>query len=54
MSVDLATETVGKWLPFTGSGDGPSSYWNRGISAYDVFDSAAPIFRNKPLAVIGG
>ncbi|KAI3960574.1 hypothetical protein MKX01_003748 [Papaver californicum] len=30
------------------------AYWNRGISASAVCDGAAPIFRNKPLAVIGG
>lgn len=29
-------------------------YWNKGISACAVCDGAAPIFRNKPLAVIGG
>ncbi|XP_061358587.1 thioredoxin reductase-like [Gastrolobium bilobum] len=53
-SVIVATGAVAKRLPFTGSGDGPDGYWNRGISAWVVCDGAAPIFRNKPLAVIGG
>jgi thioredoxin reductase (NADPH) len=33
---------------------GEDKYWNAGISACAVCDGAAPIFRNKPLAVIGG
>ena len=33
---------------------GEETYWQRGISACAVCDGAAPIFRNKPLAVIGG
>lgn len=37
-----------------GSGEGPGGFWNKGISACAVCDGAAPIFRNKPLAVIGG
>ncbi|KAI9083881.1 hypothetical protein K1719_034139 [Acacia pycnantha] len=53
-SVIVATGAVAKRLPFPGSGDGPNGYWNRGISACAVCDGAAPIFRNKPLAVIGG
>ncbi|XP_057448885.1 thioredoxin reductase NTRB-like [Lotus japonicus] len=53
-SIIVATGAVAKRLPFTGSGDGPDGYWNRGISACAVCDGAAPIFRNKPLAVIGG
>jgi len=54
MSVDFSTRAVAKRLPFTGSGDGPRGYWNRGISTCVVCDGAALIFRNKPLAVIGG
>ncbi|CAL5188292.1 unnamed protein product [Lathyrus oleraceus] len=53
-SVIVATGAVAKRLPFTGSGEGPDGFWNRGISACAVCDGAAPIFRNKPLAVIGG
>jgi thioredoxin reductase (NADPH) len=34
--------------------EGESTYWQSGISACAVCDGAVPIFRNKPLAVIGG
>ncbi|KAL6963565.1 Thioredoxin reductase 1 [Sarracenia purpurea var. burkii] len=53
-SVIVATGAVAKRLVFPGSGDAPAGFWNRGISACAVCDGAAPIFRNKPLAVIGG
>ena len=53
-SVIVATGAVAKRLVFPGSGDGKGGFWNRGISACAVCDGAAPIFRNKPLAVIGG
>ena len=33
---------------------GEDTYWQQGISACAVCDGAVPIFRNKPLAVIGG
>lgn len=33
---------------------GEETYWQRGISACAVCDGAVPIFRNKPLAVVGG
>nr|CAI6469591.1 CFF_HP1_G0022040.mRNA.1.CDS.1 [Saccharomyces cerevisiae] len=33
---------------------GEETYWQQGISACAVCDGAVPIFRNKPLAVIGG
>lgn len=33
---------------------GEETYWQAGISACAVCDGAVPIFRNKPLAVIGG
>ncbi|KAL8280284.1 hypothetical protein RQP46_007398 [Phenoliferia psychrophenolica] len=33
---------------------GEDTYWQSGISACAVCDGAVPIFRNKPLAVIGG
>jgi len=33
---------------------GEEKYWQNGISACAVCDGAVPIFRNKPLAVIGG
>lgn len=33
---------------------GEEKYWQQGISACAVCDGAVPIFRNKPLAVVGG
>lgn len=33
---------------------GEDTYWQSGISACAVCDGAVPIFRNKPLAVVGG
>ncbi|CUM49887.1 Thioredoxin reductase [Debaryomyces fabryi] len=33
---------------------GEETYWQQGISACAVCDGAVPIFRNKPLAVVGG
>ena len=33
---------------------GEKEYWQRGISACAVCDGALPLFRNKPLVVIGG
>ena len=53
-TVILATGAVAKRLSFPGSGEDDNGYWNRGISACAVCDGAAPIFRNKALAVIGG
>lgn len=49
-TVVVATGAVARRLHFSGS----DTYWNRGISACAVCDGAAPIFRNKPIAVIGG
>ncbi|XP_047310663.1 thioredoxin reductase NTRB-like [Impatiens glandulifera] len=53
-TVIVATGAVAKRLNFPGSCDGKGGFWNKGISACAVCDGAAPIFRNKPLAVIGG
>lgn len=53
-TIIIATGAVAKRLPFKGSHEGPGGFWNRGISACAVCDGAAPIFRNKPIAVIGG
>lgn len=50
----IATGAVAKRLDFPGGGEGSGGFWNRGISACAVCDGAAPIFRDKPLAVIGG
>jgi thioredoxin reductase (NADPH) len=53
-AVIVATGAVAKRLTFPGSGEGIGGFWNRGVSACAVCDGAAPIFRDKPLAVIGG
>ncbi|KAK1313102.1 Thioredoxin reductase NTRA [Acorus calamus] len=49
-AVVVATGAVARRLTFPGS----KEYWNRGISACAVCDGAAPIFRQKHLAVVGG
>ncbi|XP_008796259.2 LOW QUALITY PROTEIN: thioredoxin reductase NTRB-like [Phoenix dactylifera] len=46
----VSTGAVARRLHFPGSDD----FWNRGISACAVCDGAAPIFRNRPIAVVGG
>lgn len=50
----IATGAVAKRMDFKGTHEGPGGFWNKGISACAVCDGAAPIFRNKHLAVIGG
>ncbi|KAG2434357.1 hypothetical protein HYH02_012373 [Chlamydomonas schloesseri] len=50
----VATGAVARRLEFPGSGEAEGGFWNKGISACAVCDGAAPIFRNKPIAVIGG
>jgi thioredoxin reductase (NADPH) len=49
-AVIVATGASARKLTFEGSED----YWNKGISACAVCDGALPLFRNKPLVVIGG
>ena len=49
----IATGAVARRLVFPGS-DEDTGFWNKGISACAVCDGAAPMFRNKPIAVIGG
>ena len=41
-------------MDIPGAGDGPEGFWQRGVSACAVCDGALPMFRNQPLAVIGG
>lgn len=53
-SLIIATGAVAKRLDFPGAHEGAGGYWNKGISACAVCDGAAPLFRDKPLAVIGG
>ncbi|KAK8926358.1 Thioredoxin reductase NTRB [Platanthera zijinensis] len=49
-AVIVATGAVARRLHFPGA----DQFWNRGISACAVCDGAAPIFRNRPIAVVGG
>ena len=49
-AVIIATGASAKRLSLKGE----DIYWQSGISACAVCDGAVPIFRNKPLAVIGG
>lgn len=53
----IATGAVAKRMEFPGAGDATPTqpgFWNKGVSACAVCDGAAPIFRGKPIAVIGG
>ena len=52
-TVIISTGAVARRLAFPGSGEA-DGFWNKGISACAVCDGAAPMFRNAPLAVIGG
>lgn len=52
-TVIIATGAVARRLTFPGS-DEDNGFWNKGISACAVCDGAAPMFRNNPIAVIGG
>ncbi|KAG0681984.1 thioredoxin-disulfide reductase [Pichia californica] len=49
-AVVIATGASAKRLGLKGE----ETYWQQGISACAVCDGAVPIFRNNPLAVIGG
>ncbi|TPX38816.1 thioredoxin-disulfide reductase [Synchytrium endobioticum] len=49
-SVIVATGATAKRLFIKGE----DTYWQAGISACAVCDGAVPIFRNKPLVVVGG
>ena len=49
-SVVIATGATAKRLFIQGE----ETYWQAGISACAVCDGAVPIFRNKPLCVVGG
>jgi len=48
----ISTGATAKRLYVPGTGD--DELWMRGISACAVCDGALPVFRDKPLAVIGG
>jgi thioredoxin reductase (NADPH) len=49
-SIIIATGATAKRMNLPGE----DKYWQSGISACAVCDGAVPIFRNKPLAVVGG
>lgn len=49
-SIILATGASAKRLGL----EGEEKFWQNGVSACAVCDGAVPIFRNKPLVVIGG
>ena len=51
-TIVIATGATAKRMPIKGAGD--DELWQKGISACAVCDGAVPMFRNKPLAVIGG
>lgn len=51
-AVIIATGATAKRLEIPGANDG--EFWQKGVTACAVCDGAAPIFRNKPLFVIGG
>ena len=48
----ISTGATAKRLDIEGARDG--EFWQKGVSACAVCDGAAPIFRGKPLFVIGG
>ena len=51
-SLIIATGATAKRLEIEGAGD--HEFWQKGVTACAVCDGAAPIFRDKPLYVIGG
>jgi thioredoxin reductase (NADPH) len=52
LALVVATGATARRLEIPGCGEG--QYWQRGVSACAVCDGAAPIFKDKVLAVIGG
>lgn len=51
-AIIIATGATANRLDIIGARDG--EFWQRGVTACAVCDGAAPIFRNRPLFVIGG
>lgn len=51
-AIIIATGAMANRLDIPGTRDG--EFWQRGVTACAVCDGSAPIFRNKPLYVIGG
>lgn len=52
LSVIVATGATANRLEIPGAGD--DGFWQKGVTACAVCDGAMPIFRNRPLYVIGG
>jgi thioredoxin reductase (NADPH) len=52
LSLIIATGAMAKRLDIEGTRDG--EFWQKGVTACAVCDGAAPIFRNRPLFVVGG
>lgn len=52
LAVIIATGATANRLDIPGTRDG--EFWQRGVTACAVCDGAMPIFRNRPLFVIGG
>ncbi len=51
-SIIIATGATAKRLDVDGTRDG--EFWQKGVTACAVCDGAMPIFRNRPLFVVGG
>lgn len=51
-AIIIATGATAKRLDIVGARDG--EFWQKGVTACAVCDGAAPIFRNRPLFVVGG
>lgn len=51
-AIIIATGATAKRLDIEGTRDG--EFWQKGVTACAVCDGAAPIFRDRPLFVIGG
>ena len=51
-AVIISTGATAKRLDIPGARDG--EFWQKGVTACAVCDGAAPIFRNRPLFVVGG
>lgn len=51
-AVIISTGATAKRLDIPGARDG--EFWQKGVTACAVCDGAAPLFRNRPLFVVGG
>ncbi len=51
-AIIISTGATAKRLDIPGARDG--EFWQKGVTACAVCDGAAPIFRNRPLFVVGG